>query len=302
MDLLQHMRTFVRIADSGNISRAARSLNLSVPMASRHLRALEEDLGVELLRRTTRSLALTDAGAEFLVRSRALLAGVEQAREVVRPGQGVAGRLVVSLPVSFGLAQVLPLFRALLDEHPRLELDLRFEDRIADLLVDGVDLAIRAGVAPPDSPALIARRLATVERVLCASPAFLAKKPALARVQDLARVSCVLQGDAGVRWTFVTDDGPVEIHVEGRLRINNVVAVRDAALGGFGVARLPLWIVDEDLRAKRLVRVLPEASMPRIEIYGLYHRGARSSGPVRATLDFLAAELPRRTRMERIHR
>jgi len=123
MDLLQHMATFVRIADSASISRAARSLGLSVAMASRHLRALEEHLGVELMRRTTRQLALTEAGSEFLVRSRAVLAGVDEAREVVRPGRGAAGLLVMSLPVSFGLAQLAPLLPAFLEKHPRLELD-----------------------------------------------------------------------------------------------------------------------------------------------------------------------------------
>src|SRR5262245_9850656 len=110
VDLLQHMATFVRIVDSGSISKAARSMRLSVAMTSRHLRALEEQLGVELVRRTTRHLALTEAGSEYLARARSLLAAVQEASEAVRPGVGPSGLLVVSLPVSFGLAQVAPLF------------------------------------------------------------------------------------------------------------------------------------------------------------------------------------------------
>lgn len=291
------MTTFVRIADAGSISKAAASLRLSVAMASRHLRALEDDLGVELIRRTTRALALTEAGTEFLVRSRALLAGVSEARDVVRPGRGVAGVLSISLPVSFGLAQVGPLFPALLAVHPRLKLDLRFEDRVIDLLGDGVDLAIRAGMQPPDSPFVIARKLATVDRLLCASPAFLARHGRITSVDVLARLPCLIQGQAPTRWSFDTPEGPATVGVDGRVRTTNVIALREAALAGLGVARLPSWIVDEDLRKKRLVRVLETATMPRIEIYGMFHAGSKGSAAIHGVLDFLRAELPRRTKM-----
>jgi DNA-binding transcriptional LysR family regulator len=302
MDLLQHMATFVRIADAGSISKAARSLRLSVAMASRHLRGLEEHLGVELVRRTTRHLSLTEAGTEFLVRSRALLAGVDEARDALQPGKGAAGLLIVSLPVSFGLAQVGPLFPALLEKHPRLKLDLRFEDRFVDLLTDGVDIAVRAGVRPPDSPFVVARKLAVVERVLCASPAFLKKHAALRSIDALGRLPCVLQGPPPTLWTFETEDGPKAIEVFGRVRTNNVFSIREAALAGAGLARLPLWIVDEDLKRRRLLRVLPELSMPLIEVFGMFHKGSRGSAAIRATLDFLQEELPRRTQMRAVTR
>ncbi len=290
------MTTFVRIADAGSISKAATSLQLSVAMASRHLRALEEDLGVELIRRTTRALALTEAGAEFLLRSRALLAGVSDARDAVRPGRGAVGMVSISLPVSFGLAQIGPLFPALLAAHPRLKLDLRFEDRVIDLLADGVDLAIRAGMSPPDSPFVIARKLATVERLLCASPAFIAKHGRITSVDALARLPCLVQGPAPTRWSFDTSDGPASVEVEGRVRTSNVIALREAVLAGLGVARLPGWIVDDDLRKKRLVRVLATATMPIVEIYGMFHAGSKGSAAIRAVLDFLQDELPRRTK------
>src|SRR5215813_10190825 len=123
--MLQQMTTFVRIADAGNISRAARSLSLSVPMASRHLRWLEEELGVPLMRRTTRRVDLTDAGQELLTRARAILAGVEEVRATIRPGRGVTGRVVLSVPTSIGLGRIAPLVPALLDRHPRLRVELR---------------------------------------------------------------------------------------------------------------------------------------------------------------------------------
>jgi len=300
VDLLQHLGTFVRIADAGSISKAARSMRLSVAMASRHLRALEDDLGVELVRRTTRHLSLTEAGTDFLARSRALLASAEEARDAVRAGKGIGGLLVVSLPVSFGLAQVGPLFPALLDKHPRLKLDLRFEDRFVDLLTDGVDIAIRGGVRPPDSPFVVARKLATVDRLLCASPAFLAKHGAVRSIDALGRLPCVLQGPAPTHWAFETEAGPQVVEVCGRVRTNNVFSIREAVLAGSGIARLPLWVVDGDLKRRRLVRVLPQANMPVIEIFGMFHTGSKGSAAIRATLDFLQEELPRRTKMRSV--
>jgi DNA-binding transcriptional LysR family regulator len=296
MDLLQHMQTFVRIADAGSLSKAAKSLRLSVAMTSRQLRALEDDLGVELIRRTTRKLALTEAGTTFLARSRSLLAAASEARSEVRPGRGAAGRLVMSLPVSFGLSQLGPVFPALLQEHPRLELDLRFEDRFVDLLADGVDLAVRAGSAPPDSPNVIARKLAVIDRVLCATPAFLAKHRVNA-VDALARVPCVVQG-SNSRWAFEgTEPAPAVVEVRGRLRTNSITALREAVLGSVGVGRLPLWVVDDDLRSRRLVRVLPELALPSLEVFGMFHASARGSAAIQAALDFLARELPLRSKM-----
>ena len=297
MDLLQHMATFVRIADAGSISKASRSLRLSVAMTSRHLRALEDELGVELIRRTTRKLALTEAGTEFLVRSRAVLASAREAQDVVRPGRGAAGRLVMSLPVSFGLSQVGPVFPALLEKHPRLELDLRFEDRIADLLGDGVDVAIRAGIQPPDSTNIVARKVALIDRVVCASPTFLAKHR-VTSIESLARVPCVVQGNT-TQWNFEpTASASVNsVEVQGRLRTNSILALREAILGGAGVGRMPLWVADEDLRKRRLVAILPERTLQPIEVFGIFHRGSRGSAAIQAVLEFLEVELPKRTKM-----
>lgn len=286
------MTTFVRIAETGSISKGARSLSLSVAMASRHLRALEDELGVELMRRTTHQLALTEAGAEFLARSRAVLASAEEAKDAVRPGGSAVGLVVVSLPVSFGLMLIEPLFHELLRDHPRLRLDLRFDDRAVDLLGDGVDLAIRAGIAVPDSPFLVARRLATVPRVLCASPAFLAQHAPIVSTADLLRLPCVVQGAVPTRWQFVTGEGVEAIVVDGRFRTNNMIAIRNAVLEHEGVGRLPLWIVRDDLRAKRLLRVLPAIELTNVEVFGVVHRGSTTKVAVRAVLAHLQAELP----------
>jgi DNA-binding transcriptional LysR family regulator len=293
VDTLSLMATFVRIADSGSISSAARSLRLSVPMASRHLRALEKELGASLVRRTTRRLDLTEAGVELLPRARRLLREVDEARDAVRPSRGASGLLVVSAPVSFGLAKVAPLVPRLLEAHPRLSLELRFDDRVVDLLGEGVDLALRVGVAPPDSPFLVARRLATYERVLCATPAFLKKHGAIKTVDALAGVACVILGGSPARWHFDTPDGPRSVAVEGRIRSNNVLALRDAALAGLGVVQLPRWLIVDELKRKRLVRILESASVPLVTVLGLVHADARRSSSLRLVQDFLARELPR---------
>jgi DNA-binding transcriptional LysR family regulator len=294
MDLLTHLKTFVRIADAGNISKAARSLHLSIAMASRHLAALEAELTVPLMRRTTRRIDLTDAGQELLGRARALLAQSEELREAVRPGGGPSGMLVVSLPVSLGLARIAPLFPALLSKYPRLRLDLRFEDHFVDLLADGIDIAIRAGVAPPDSHYILARRLATFERVLCAAPKLLQRVGPISELAALAKVPCVvMQGSARARWSFETPHGPQVVEVDGAIRTNNMLAIRDAVVAGLGVAQLPLWHVAEDLKQARLVRLFAEAQLPIVEIFGLVHRESRSSSSVRAVLSHLENELPR---------
>jgi DNA-binding transcriptional LysR family regulator len=235
---------------------------------------------------------LTEAGAELLIRARRVLAAIEETRAAVRPGPLAAGLVTMSVSVSFGLAKVAPLLPKLLAKHPKLSIDLRLEDRVVDLLGDGVDLALRVGVAPPDSPFVVARRLATYERVVCAAPALLAKHGPLTAVDALAGVPCVSLGGSPSRWEFQTADGPKTVTVDGRLRTNNILALRDAALAGLGVVQMPRWLVVEDLRRKRLVRILPDASLPTVSVLGVIHADARRTQSLRLVQDFLANELP----------
>src|SRR5580700_10568281 len=163
--MFEQMTTFVRIAEMGSITRAARSLGLSLPMASRHLRWLEKELGAALVHRTTRQLHLTDAGQEFATRARALLLGLDDARQALRPGPSIAGKVVVTAPHALGTYRLSSVMPSLAARHPRLRLELRLEDRAVDLVKDGVDLAIRAAT-PPDHASLVARELAAYSRVV----------------------------------------------------------------------------------------------------------------------------------------
>jgi len=307
--MFQQMMTFVRIAEMGSITRAARSLGLSLPMASRHLRWLENELGTTLVRRTTRALSLTEAGQEFASRARALLAGIDEAKEVVRPGRGATGRVVVAAPNALGTYQLSSIMPSLAAKHPRLCVELRLEDRPVDLVKEGVDLAIRAG-SPPDRASLVARSLATNKRVLCAAPCFLARHGAIDSLSALAEAPCVLHarygaidspaapaaspsvhGSGPAVWDFDTPEGRKSIKVDGPLRTNNVVIIRDAVLAGVGVAWLPDYVIGDQLSAGRLVRLLPDAKLPPIRVYGIMPKQARQTAKVRAVLDILGTSL-----------
>jgi DNA-binding transcriptional LysR family regulator len=148
-------------------------------------------------------------------------------------------------------------------------------------------------VPPPDSPFLVARRLATYERVVCAAPSFVKKHGPVRTVDALRAIPCVILGAGQQRWEFTTPAGSKSVVVEGRVHSNNVLALRDAALAGLGVAQLPAWLVQADLEAKRLVRLLRGASLPIVNVLGLVHVDARRSHTLRLVQDFLAAELPR---------
>jgi DNA-binding transcriptional LysR family regulator len=288
--MFEQMTTFVRIAEMGNITRAARSLGLSLPMASRHLRWLEQELGTALVHRTTRQLHLTDAGQVFAARARALLRGLDDAKQALRPGPSLVGRVVVTAPSALGTYQLSSIMPALTAKHPGLCVDLRLEDRAVDLVKEGVDLAIRAA-APPDHASLVARALTTYNRVVCAAPSLLARYGPIDTLSALAKTPCVLHSCGPAVWNFETPDGPKSITVDGPLCTNNDVIIRDASLAGVGAAWLPEYVVGDELRDGRLVRLLPEARLPPIRVFGIMPKHARQAATARAVLDILGSAL-----------
>lgn len=288
--MFDQMKTFVRIAEMGSITRAARSLRLSLPMASRHLRWLEEELGTPLVLRTTRQLHLTEAGQEFATRARTLLLGLDDARQALRPGPTLSGKVVVAAPNALGTYQLSSIMLSLAAKHPQLRIELRLDDRAVDLVKEGVDLAIRAA-APPNHASLVARELATYGRVVCAAPSFLARHGPIDSVTALAGAPCVLHGCGPVTWNFETPEGPKSVTVNGPLCTNNVVIIRDAILAGVGAAWLPDYVIGDELRDGRLVRLLPEAKLPPIRVFGIMPKQACSNATVRAVLELLATAL-----------
>lgn len=285
---LSTVALFVRVAALGNVSAAGRECGLSPAAAGARLAQLEGTLGTRLLHRTTRRVALTQEGDVFLGQAEALLALEAQALASV--GQGHAspqGRLRVSCSSSFGRQHVSPALPAFLARYPGISLDFRLTDRVVDLLAEGVDLAIRVG-ALRDST-LIARKLATNRRTLCASPAYLAERGMPKHPGELVEHDCLVLGEQR-DWRFVTPSGEKSVRVAGRLASDNGEVLRDAVLAGLGIAIKSTWDVGEHLRRGELVPVL--ASYPLAEevaIWAVYPSRAFVPPKTHALIDYLQA-------------
>lgn len=288
--MFEQMTTFVRIAEMGNITRAARSLGLSLTMASRHLGWLEQELGTPLVMRTTRQLNLTSAGKEFVTRARELLAGLDDAKQALRGGPNLSGRIVVTAPAALGTYRLSSIMPSLAARYPCLRVELRLEDRAVDLVKEGVDLAIHP-CAVPDRATLVARELASYDRVLCAAPSFLARHGKVDSLSALAAVPCVVHGCGPAIWSFETAEGLRSVTVDGPLCTNNVVIIREAILAGVGVGWLPDYAIRDGLNEGRLTRLLPEAKLPPLRFYGVMAKQARKTATVRAVLEFLGTTL-----------
>jgi len=289
--MFEEMRTFVRIAEMESITQAARSLGISLTMASRHLRWLEGELGTALVRRTTRQLHLTDAGREFAARARALVAGVDEARQALRPGpKSLVGRVVIAAPNALGTCQLSSVLSTFSKAHPNLRVEFRLEDRAVDLVKEGVDLAIRTA-APPDRTSLVAREVAKFHCVVCAAPGFLARYGPIDSLEALAAAPCIIHGRGPATWKFETSEGLRAIKVDGPLCTNSGIIIRDQLLAGTGIAWLPNYVIHADLRDGRLVRLLPEAKLPPVSVFGVMPKQARQNATVRAVFDCLSAAL-----------
>jgi DNA-binding transcriptional LysR family regulator len=282
MDLLDQMATYVDIVDAGSLSAAARRKRLSLAAVSRQLGALEKDLGAALILRTTRALKVTDAGRVFYEHALRTLREIEAARANVRGT--VSGTLRVSAAFTVGLELLLDALPAIAEAHPALSIDLRLEDHASDLLRDGVDVAIRAGIAPPDSTSIIARELARFTRWAVASSRYLRAHATPKSVASLAKHAALVQlTNAGPldAWTL----GDETVRVQGPLRCTSPTAIRALALAGQGIALLPDWLVRDDIAAGRLKRVLAEHATPLVQLWALHRIELRDAPRVRVFLD-----------------
>lgn len=288
MERSGEMEIFARVVQEGSLSRAARSLDLTPSGVSKLLSRLEGRLGARLLLRTTRAVTLTDEGEAYYRAALAILRDLDDA-EHAASGGAVRGRLRVSASLPFGTLFVAPAVPEFLARNPGLSIDLSLSDTIVDLLAERVDVAIRVGDLP-DS-ALVARRLATTRRVVCASPAYLARRGTPATPADLAGHDCLcftFRPSPGF-WPFQIDGQAVQVPVTGGLRIDNGETARQMALLGAGIARLGRFHVAADLAAGRLVALLEDHNGGDIEtIHALHVGGGPVPHRVRAFVDFLA--------------
>ncbi len=291
MDFLGKAKTFVRIVEAGSFSAAGRSMRLSLAAISRQITSLEEELGAKLFARTTRSLHLTDEGKRFLEHARRLVHEADLARASVRRGGAVAGSLVVSASVSLGVLRIVPSLGALMARHPALEIELRLEDRAADLVSEGVDVAVRAGLELPDTTGLVATPLATFARHCVASPAYLKKHGAPKTVDALADHAVVSSGSR-VTWTFREGESTKSVTIVPKLRIATLLAIRAAVLAGVGIAVLPEFVVRDDLRTDTLRALVPKALLAPVATHALYRVENRGMPRMEALLQHLRGAVP----------
>ncbi|HEY4298542.1 MAG TPA: LysR family transcriptional regulator [Paraburkholderia sp.] len=291
---LDDMRIFVATVDAHNFTAAANRLSLSKQFVSRRVMALEEALGVQLLIRNTRKLAVTDLGEEFYGRAKRILGEVEDAEQAMSLRRaGPRGLLRVSAPMSFGMMHLSPLVAMFLREHGDVRFDMELSDRTVDVVGEGFDMAIRIGTLPDST--LVAQKLVDVRVVACCSPAYLKRRGAPAVPADLQRHSCLLYGHGGaVSWDFVVDGVVKGVDVHGPLRANNGDLIRDAAVAGLGIVRLPDFIVADALRSGQLVPVLEAFQPGATSVYAVYPQHRQSSVTIRAFVEFLRKHLKKK--------
>lgn len=294
MDTLRALSAFVHSVDLGSLSAAARALDTTQPTISKLVAGLERALGVRLLRRAATGLSLTEEGQRFHERARRLLEdygdAVADAREQVQQPQGL---LRVSAPVTLGQRHLNAMAVEFLRLYPEIQLELVLDDRFIDPREERIDVSLRVGGALP--PDLVARHLGSWPRILVASPAYIAARGKPRRPQDLVAHDYLryAPGDDGVLLTG--PDGPVNVPVRSRYRVNNAVALLDSVMAGAGLSLQPTWMVADHLADGRLVRVLGRHTGPAQELHLLHAPRRHQPLRVRVLVDFLServAKLP----------
>ncbi len=296
MDRLTSMAVFVKAVDLGSFSAAANALRMSPQLVGKHVQTLEQQLGVRLLNRTTRRQSLTDIGATFYERVRIIMAEVEAADALAAESRAAPrGRLRVNAPITFGVHALAPAMRDYLGQYPDVTIDLSLSNRFVDLIDEGYDVVFRVGELADSR--LVACPLAPYRLVLCASPSYLAAKPALRTPMDLEQHECLGFAHAELRthWIFDGPDGRVSAPVGARLMIDNGEALLSAALAGLGLLLQPLELARRALGSGDLVEALPDYRPPPRPMHILYAPDRRMTPKLRSFIDFAVAAFGAKT-------
>jgi DNA-binding transcriptional LysR family regulator len=291
MDQLDAMRVFLALADAGSFSAAARALGVPVPSVSRKLQALEGHLEAKLVSRTTRSMALTEAGRRYLEASRRIVADVEASDAALTcTDADMHGALAVTAPIAFGRRHVLPVVAEYLRAHPGMDMRLTLSDRLVGMIDEGIDVAIRIASLPDSS--LYATRVGDVRTITCASPEYLAARGVPKRPDDLAAHDCILAGHAPpTRWSFPSRGGRRSVGVRARLVVTTAEAAVDAAIEGLGVARVLSYQAADAIDSGRLELVLEGYEPPAVPVSVVHGEGRTPRPRVRAFVSLAARRL-----------
>jgi DNA-binding transcriptional LysR family regulator len=290
-DRWQELNVFVRAADSGSFSRAARELRLSQPSVSRIIGELEARLGVTLLLRTTRRITVTDAGALFLDRAREILAEMEDAEDAARGLDSLRGLIRLALPVVYGTREIIPRLPKFLALHPELTVEMAVSDARQDLVAEGADVAIRLGEL--DDSVFGARKLETLERMLVASPGYLKARGTPKTPADLAAHDCIFgPGNFGRdSWSFNRNGAEISVDVRGRIHTNSGPGAFASVMTGLGIAMVSTAMAGPEIKQGLLVPLLRGYRLAPVDVHAVFPGGPRPSTKVRALVDYLAAEL-----------
>lgn len=292
MDRLHEIEVFIAVADAGSFAKAGARLRLSPPAVTRAISALEERLGARVFNRTTRSLTITDVGQRFLEGARRVLTDLESAeKEAVGETGAPQGHLTVTASVTFGRSALAPLVCNFLAQHPRVSISVLLLDRIANLVEEGIDLAVRIGPLPDSS--LVAKRVGTVRRVLVASPGYLARcgtpsSPADLRLHSMIAFTGLMPNR---EWRFLDGRSGNSVSFMPRLEINDAVAAIAAAEMGDGITIALSYMVANQIREGRLVTVLDSVTPPPVPIHLVYPQNRLIAPKLRAFVDFVTPRL-----------
>lgn len=300
MDRLESMRLFVRVAELGSFSAVAQQMNVARSAVTRQVAALEAHLGTMLIARSTRRLSLTSAGARYLEKCREILSLIEAAEAgLSEERQSPRGHIRVTLPFSFGLRQMMPMFADFMAANPEISLELDFNDRRANLIEGGFDLAIR--IADRLEPGDVARKIGSSQGVIAAAPGYLDRRGRPGHPRDLAEHDCfgyLLASRSS--WAFVIDGETKLFPVSGRLQANNGDALLDAAVRGLGITKTPTFIAEQAVREGKLEILLRTFPTPALGIYAIFPSNRYVPHRVRALVDFIAKRIGSKPTWDRI--
>lgn len=290
MDRFQAMQAFVTVVETGSFSAAARRIGVGQPAISKTIAQLEDRLQVRLLVRSTHSLAPTDAGVRFYERARSAIREAEEAELEARgAGAGLSGRLRVSAATTFARLLIVPRLPQFLARHPDIEIDVLLDDRVIDLVSEGVDLALRMGELT-DSVA-IARRIASSRRSVLATPAYLARAGTPLVPADLAIHEAIVYSQLGASWTFRRQGTEASVAVRGRVRLSAAEGIRAAVLADMGLTVNSDWMFAPELESGAVRRVLEDWELPPVDLWAVFPTGRLASAKARAFADYVESIL-----------
>lgn len=280
---IEELRTFVEVADAGGVSPAAVRLGVSKSIVSRRLLRLEAELGVQLLARTTRGAALTEAGATFRDYAARVCAEIDIAKETILPSGELRGRLRIAVPLSLGPTHLAPIFAEMARRHPRLQIQTCYSDRFVDLITEGYDCAIRAGFLPDSN--LVARRVAPIYGKFVASPDYIRAHGSPETPEELLAHEALMQSTES--WQLMDGDKIVTVRPQGRFKADNGTALAAAAVAGLGIACLPDCLVQDHIASGALVPVLARHPLPTAGIYVVRPPGQHPARKIRLLTELM---------------